>query len=53
MWDAIEVETKKIKGAFKFYVRYQNINSRFVFEIKVRENFRRKARLIVDGDSTE
>ena len=58
--DAIEMEMKKIRNAVKKYdkepttlVGWQEITTHFVFDIKLGENFRRKARLVADGHKTE
>ena len=61
LWhDAIEQEMKKIKQAFKEYdgnpeelIGYQKITTHFIFDIKLGENFRRKARLVGDGHKTK
>ena len=57
---AIEAEMKKINDAFKLYdgdvkdlVGYQRIKTHFIFDIKLGENFRRKARLVADGHLTK
>ena len=57
--DAIEVEMRKIRPAVKLYdgdikdlVGYQEITTHFIFDIKLGENFRRKARLVADGHKT-
>ena len=57
--DAIEQEMVKIRQAMKEYngdpsklVGYQEITTHFVFDIKLGENFRRKARLVADGHKT-
>ena len=57
--DAIETEMKKIRPAFKLYegdvkdlIGYQEITTHFIFDIKLGENFRRKARLVADGHKT-
>ena len=58
--DAIRQEMKKIRDAFQRYdgnphelIGYQQITTHFVFDIKMGENFRRKARLVADGHKTE
>ena len=50
---------KKIKEAFHVYngdtsklVGYQKITTHMIFDIKLGENFRRKARLVADGHKT-
>ena len=61
LWqEAIEMEMKKIRDAFKLYngnpeelVGYQEITTHFIFDIKLGENFRRKARLVADGHKTK
>lgn len=57
--DAINEEMKKIKEAFKLYkgdpstlVGYQEITTHIIFDIKLAEGFRRKARLVADGHKT-
>ena len=58
--DAIFEEMKKIRAAFELYeddpknlIGYQKITTHFIFDIKLGENFRRKARLVADGHKTE
>jgi hypothetical protein len=60
--DAIDDEMKKIKDmeAFKVYggdpknlIGYKQIGTHIIFDIKLGENFRRKARLVADGHKTE
>ena len=58
--EAIEAEMKKIRDAFELYegdtkqlVGYQKISAHFIFDIKLGENFRRKARLVADGHKTK
>ena len=61
LWrEAIEEEMKKIKEAFKKYngdprslIGYTEITTHIIFDIKLGENFRRKARLVADGNKTE
>ena len=61
LWrDAIEMEMKRIRDSFKLYhdnpeelIGYQEITTHFIFDIKLGENFRRKARLVADGHKTE
>jgi hypothetical protein len=55
----IEKEMKKIRDAFKIYnddpstlIGYQEITTHWIFDIKMGENFRRKARLVGDGHKT-
>ena len=57
--DAIEEEMRKIRPAFQLYkgdtkelVGHQEITTHFIFDIKLGENFRRKARLVADGHKT-
>ena len=60
--DAINEEMKKIKEmeAFKIYngkpedlFGYKQISTHMIFDIKLGENFRRKARLVADGHKTD
>ena len=58
--DAIRQEMKKICGAVERHdgnphelIGYQKITTHWVFDIKMGENFRRKARLVADGHKTE
>ena len=58
--DGINEEMKKINDAFELYdgdptklVGYQQITTHFIFDIKLGENFRRKARLVADGHKTQ
>ena len=51
---------RKIEDAFELYggdpsklVGYQKITTHFIFDIKLGENFRRKARLVADGHKTK
>ncbi len=61
LWhDAVEEEMKKIVDAFERHdgdpselVGYQEITTHMVFDIKLGENFCRKARLVGDGHKTE
>ena len=61
LWaDAINMEMKRIRDAFKLYqgnpeelIGYQEITTHFIFDIKLGENFRRKARLVADGHKTK
>ena len=57
--DAIRHEMKKIRDAFRKHdgnphelIGYQQITTHFIFDIKMGENFRRKARLVADGHKT-
>ena len=59
-WDAIMLEMKNVRPAFEVYdgdvqklVGYQKIKCHFVFDIKLGENFRRKARLVGGGHTTD
>ena len=60
--DAIEEEMRKIKDmdAFRVYhgkpedlYGYKRISTHIIFDIKLGENFRRKARLVADGHKTD
>jgi hypothetical protein len=58
--DAIFEEMKKIRAAFQLHdgdpkelIGYQKITTHFIFDVKLGENFRRKARLVADGHKTE
>ena len=58
--EAIEMGMKKIREAFELYegdvndlTGYQEITTHFIFDIKLGENFRRKARLVADGHKTK
>ena len=60
--DAIDEEMTKIKEmeAFKVYngnpdnlIGYKQIGTHIIFDIKLGENFRRKARLVADGHKTD
>ena len=51
---------KKIRDAFKLYdsnphelLGYQQITTHWIFDIKMGENFRHKARLVADGHKTD
>ena len=60
-WDAICKEMKNVRIAFKEFEGdvsaippgYQEICCHMIFDIKMGENFRRKARMIADGHWTE
>ena len=60
-WDAILMEMRNVRPAFEKWekneselpVGYQEIKCHFVFDIKMGENFRRKARLVANGNETE
>ena len=54
------LEIKNVRPVFEVYegdvkhlVRYQKIKRHFIFDIKLGENFRRKARLVGGGHSIE
>ncbi len=57
MWrDAISKEMKKVRVAFEEYdgnvsdlVGYKKLDMLMIFDVKMGENFRRKARLVADG----
>ena len=61
LWrDAIDAEMKKVRVAFDKYdkdpttlIGYKEITTHMIFEIKLSENFRRKARLVADGHKTD
>ena len=60
-WDAICMEMRKVRpacekweeGEAKIPPGYQKIKVHFIFDIKMSENFRRKARLVANGNETE
>ena len=60
LWsDAIKEEMKKIKGAMRIYNNdpknlkgYQEITGHIIFDVKLGEGFRRKARFVGDGHKT-
>ena len=58
-WDAICKEMKNVRIAFeefegdKIPPGYQEIRCHMIFDIKMGENFRRKARVVADGHRTE
>ena len=60
-WDAICKEMTNVRPAFEKWEKregdlppgYQKIKCHFIFDIKMGENFRRKARLVVKGNETE
>ena len=59
-YEAIQEEMKKIVAAFEQFdgdpselIGYQEITTHIIFDIKLGENFRRKARLVADGHKTE
>ena len=61
MWaDAIRKEMRKIKGAVLVFdgdqnelVGYQEITGHVIFDVKLGEGFRRKARFVGDDHKTE
>lgn len=61
MWmDAVRLEMKNNRSAFEEYdgnvdelIGYQEITGHIIFDIKLGENFRRKARFVADGHKTE
>ena len=60
-WDAILKEMKNVRPAFEVWERptneipigYQQIKCHLIFDIKMGENFRRKARFVAGGHTTE
>ena len=60
-WDAICKEMRNVRPAFEKWEKkegdlppaYQKIKCHFIFDIKMGENFRRKARLVANGNETE
>ena len=59
-WDAICKEMKNVLIAFEEYdgdvkdlVGYQKIDCHMIFDVKMGENFRRKARMVAGGHKTE
>jgi hypothetical protein len=60
-WDAICLEMRNVRPAFEKWEKrenelppgYQKIKCNFIFDIKMGENFRRKARLVANGNTTE
>ena len=61
LWrDAISMEMKNVRVAFEEYdgnindlVGYKKLNMHMIFDVKMVENFRRKARLVADGHKTD
>ena len=58
-WDAICKEMKNVRIAFEEYdgdvdklIGYQHIDCHMIFDIKMGENFRRKARMVAGGHKT-
>ena len=60
-WDAICKEMKNVRPAFEVFGGdtdqlpggYQDIKCHMIFDVKIGENFRRKARLVAGGHTTE
>ena len=59
-WDAIMKEMKNVRIAFEEYegdvkdlVGYQKVRCHIIFDVKLGENFRRKARFVADGHRTD
>ena len=60
-WDSIMKEMKNVRPAFEEWEgsaseidsAYQEIKCHMIFDIKIGENFRRKARLVAGGHTTE
>ena len=60
-WDAICKEMKNVRPAFEPWEKdisdlppgYQKITCHMIFDVKMGENFRRKARLVADGHKTQ
>ena len=62
-WDAICTEIKNVRPAFEIWEKnekelpppagYQRIKCHFIFDIMMGKNFRRKARLVANGNETE
>ncbi len=60
-WDAICKEMRNVRPAFEKWEKkegdlppaYQKIKCHFIFDIKMGENFRQKARLEANGNETE
>ena len=59
-WDAICKEMTNVRPAFEKWVKkesilppgYQKIKRHFIFDVKMGKNFRRKARLVANGNET-
>jgi len=58
-WDAIMMEMRNVRPAFEVYdgdikdlIGYQEIKCHAIFDVKLGENFRRKARLVAGGHTT-
>jgi Reverse transcriptase (RNA-dependent DNA polymerase) len=60
-WDAILKELKNVRPAFEVWekgvedipIGYQQINCHLIFDVKMGENYRRKARFVAGGHTTE
>jgi len=59
-WDALMKEMKNVRPAFEVYegdvaklVGYQRVRCHIIWDIKLGENFRRKARLVAGGHTTK
>ena len=59
-WDSLMKEMKNVRCAFEVYegkvedlVGYQKVKRHIVWDVKLGENFRRKARLVAGGHTTE
>ena len=59
-WDALMKEMKNVRSAFEVYegdtkklVGYQKVKCHIIWDVKLGENFRRKARLVAGGHTTE
>ena len=59
-WDALMKEMRNVRPAFEVYegdvsklVGYQKIRCHIVWDVKLGENFRRKARLVAGGHTTD
>jgi hypothetical protein len=60
-WDAIAQEMKNVRPAFEKWeagekdlpVGFQRIGCHLIFDVKMGENFRRKARLVANGNEAE
>jgi hypothetical protein len=60
-WDAILKEMKNVRPAFEVWEKgideiplaYQEITCHLIFDVKMDENFRRKARFVAGGHTTE
>ena len=59
-WDAIMKEMKNVRPAFEVFegpkedipIGYQQVKCKMIFDVKLGENFRRKARLVGGGHTT-